>query len=229
MYLVLGFLAKRERESVPVMNIERVRVPLSFWLMWTAANIVGIASGWACGEIAGQATARIVGFRTGQIVACVIFEVLVWLTRGAVLRHVQQFSAWKTIDTVVWFSGEAVGWLMGEGFNQTPGPVWATAGAVWAISIGAALWVIMWFMRQPKPSSWWAIAAVAWALTGFMVGTAIIAIGIAITMEMQQAIGKMVNPFVGWAAAGATLGSFIGATTGLAFVRLLRWPTPEPP
>jgi hypothetical protein len=49
--------------------------------------------------------------------------------------------------------------------------------------------------------------------------------------EAQQIIGeataKVMHPMIGWAVSGTLLGGFLGLITGLALIKLIKWPAPE--
>ncbi len=153
------------------MNIERHRSQLNFWLVWVMANVAGLACGWAFGEALGQIAVRASGRTIGYLTAWIVFETIVWLMRWSVLHRLREFGVWRPLDTFIWVVAEAMGWLIGEGLSQVPGPMWVTAGAIWAGLLGASVWIVIWLMRQPRTSNpWWPVTVAIWTFIGFVGG-----------------------------------------------------------
>lgn len=197
---------------------------LNFWLAWIVANSIGLGFAWSVGELIGRQVVEYSGWELGHVVGIIVFEGLLWITRGTILLRIKSYKILRPVEMFIWVITEIFGWIINESPVQEGSLMGVTSGAIFATSLGAMVWVIFWFIKIPKPrSKSWAIQAFLWTFFGLTGGGVLIAFFQAISLEIGVTIAKSYFPIFGMAIAGVVLGGFLGSITGLALIKLIRW------
>ncbi len=200
---------------------------ISFWWLWTIANALSLAAGWPLGETLGQFVAKNYGWHAGLLTASLVFEITVWFWRLLVIRRFREFDVLRVIDGIVWITTELFTWFMIEAFSTPGAPL--TFGVSLMFPIGAGVWIAMAATRlagrkSSAPGLWW-ITAFALTLFGFLAGSILISLITVFAMEVDTLV-QSISPPLAWGMAGTVMGCSIGALTGLALIKMMRWPRP---
>jgi hypothetical protein len=199
-------------------------IKVNFWLAWSIANSIGLGFAWSLGELIGSRVADVSGWKSGQLAGVIIFEGILWTFRGTILLKTKAYEVLRPIEFVVWFSTELMGWIIGEAPVLEGSLMGITLGSIFAVSLGAVMWLIFWFMKIPKPrGKLWAVKTFLLTFIAFIIGTVFIAVAQTISFEIQEIISKLYFPLLGAAIAGTILGFFLGSLTGLALIKLMHW------
>lgn len=205
------------------------RKKINFWFIWTIGNAVGAAIGWALGEIIGRSVSTTMGFRSGILIAGLIFEVAVWLPRILIPRYFQELKLLGFLEKVVWIATEGLVWFSIDAFTSTQ-PTYFTLGASLAIVLGGMMSVLFSIMglskaqrskpKRKKPTIWWGIKLFVITLLGFVGVSILFSIIMVLSMEIGEIIQSL-NTAVGWAMSGLSFGCGVGAVTGFAYLNLI--------
>ncbi len=191
-----------------------MRLQTSIWLKWTIANIVGVACGWALGDVLSPWNATM---------AWLAFEVCIWFPRAVVLRHTRERSGWRYLDAWVWFSGELVGAVIGEGLHRLGGSTWRNAGQVFALTAGASVWIVLRVIQQSRGVFREAfLIAILRGLWGFLIASVVIGVTLVLALELGRSTGETTS-WISRIISGALLGGLIGSMTGWVFAGFRRW------
>lgn len=199
---------------------------IRFWLLWVISNAVGMSIGWCAGEYLGQLALKEFGLTTGIIVAAVVFELALWLTRLFPSEYFFNRRPLKFLDALIWFSTEIGGWIMFSFVESRSDNL--TAEVIFIFSLGVIFWIVFagfGLLRTTagKISDDWFSKNFVYALFSFFLGVSLVTTVMTTAVSISFSMGKMFNPYVGWGIAGLFLGGFLGAITGFIIIKLIDW------
>ncbi len=201
-----------------------------FWIFWVGANAIGFALGWSAGETIGQLIGENINWPLGELIGWGTFQFSVWMMRASILHQVREFSNWRTLDSIIWFAAEILGWFIITRFAFLIEGDWIVAGAIWGSIFGAGAWLSIWLILEPWPKTvigqmMTLIRRALFGSLGLVGGVLLGALFLVISLEYGNRLGEITHPTVGWIISGLILGALIGGATGAAFTIILKWPS----
>ena len=201
---------------------------VAFWWIWLTANSIGLAMGWAFGELLGLQIAQSLGWMYGEVTAFLICEGFIWLVRLGVLSRVRNTKVLSAVEIFVWITAETIGWLAGRLPYNPESLVGITTGSILAYQLGVITWLIIWLIRiqQPmrlatKPTSNRFLKSVL-RIFGSLAVFIFMNTGFLLSIITGEGIADHFGLFWGRVVAGLGTGGIVGALTGWAILSLLR-------
>jgi len=220
-YLFYQLVIKGE----PMIENENSQTKMKFWLLWTIANAIGLGFAWSLGDYLGRSVVDTLGWKFGQVIGLIVFETVLWVFRVSVIYNMKSYEILRPLDFFVWVTSESFGLLISELPIPNDNLLGITGGAIFATSFGATIWLVFWFIKIPKPQSkTWAINAFLWTFIGLVGGSSLISFFQTTSLIVGEFLAKMYLPIIGMAVGGLIFGLFLGGLTGLALIKIIRWP-----
>jgi hypothetical protein len=204
---------------------DNIQTKMRFWISWSITNAIGLGFAWSLGELVGQHFINSFGWKTGQIIGIIVFEVILWTFRATVLLQMKSYEILRPLEIFIWATTEVFGWIISEYPVPENSLMGLTGGAIFATSFAAMIWLILWLIKIPKPhSKTWGLQAFIWTFLGLVGGSSLLSLFQTISLVVGEFLSKMYLPIIGMAVAGVILGFSLGGLTGMALIRIIRWP-----
>jgi hypothetical protein len=210
-----------------VLDADELRLKrINFWFIWTTANALGAAIGWAVGESLGRILPGNESIRLSMLLAGIVFEISIWLPRIWVSRYFRELNLFGFLETVGWMATEVLAWIIID-ISQLTSVTWFTLGASFSITSGASLSMLLLLNGTSRSKSrksvgrkpltiLWFIKTFFITLFGFIALNLVFTFLWIVPTEIERST-EASYPLLGWVMEGLLFGGGIGAVTGFGY------------